>query len=140
MTAETIPHNAPTARNEELRAWASRLYELISSGHDRLEFNVDARGPALTAIGANGKRQPVHVSGSGNESGAAPPPWQRARELREGGAIVARRFNSFVLERHLAGKYSVAPAAAGWVEWGALDIDAHRRSGESQLEARRRAR
>lgn len=139
MTAETIPHNAPTARNEELRAWASRLYELISSGHDRLAFNVDARGPALTALSADGKRRLVQVSGSGDERSAVAPPWQRARELREGGAIVDRLFNSFVLERHLAGRYSVAPAAAGWVQWAALDIDAHRRSGESQLEARRRA-
>ena len=137
MTAETIPHSAPLARNEELRAWASRLYELISSGHDRLEFNVDARGPALTAIGADGKRWPVQVGGSGD--GSVPPPWQRARELRAGGEIVPRRFNSFVLERHVSGKYSVAPAAAGWVQWVALDIDAHRRSGESALEARRRA-
>ena len=137
MTVETIPHNAPTARNEELRAWASQLYALISSGHDRLEFNIDSRGPALTEFGADGKRRPVQVGDNAN--GTAVPAWQPARELREGGAIVARRFNSFVLERHLAGRYSVAPAAAGWVQWGALDIDAHRRSGESELEARRRA-
>ena len=34
-------------------------------------------------------------------------------------------FTPWVLERHLRGKYSVAPAAPGWVQWVALDIDAH---------------
>ena len=112
-----------------------RLYELIASGHDGLAYNVDARGPALTAIGADGKRRPVQIA----SGGAVPvPPWQRARELRDG-AVVDRRFNAFVLERHVRGKYSVAPAAPGWVQWVVLDIDAHRRPGESELVARLRA-
>src|SRR5688500_18586783 len=136
MTAATIPHSAPTARGDELHALAVQLYELISSGHDALAWNVDARGPALTEVGADGKRRPVHVANAG---AGAVPPWQRARELREGGAMVDRRFNPFVLERHLRGKYSVAPAAPGWVQWVVLDIDAHRRPGEADLVARLRA-
>jgi hypothetical protein len=114
-----------------------RLYGLLSSGHDALAWNVDARGPALTAIGADGKRRPVQVAGGG----AVPvPPWQRARELRDGGVEVDRRFNPWVLERHLRGKYSVAPAAPGWVQWVALDIDAHPDPGAPELVARRLAK
>jgi hypothetical protein len=110
-------------RPDELHALAVQLYGLIGSGHDALAYNVDARGPALTAIGADGKRRPVHTGGGA--SGAGAPPWQRARELRAGGGEVDRRFNAWVLERHLRGKYAVAPAAPGWVQWVALDIDAH---------------
>jgi hypothetical protein len=108
MTATTISHSAPTARGDELHALAVQLYGLLSSGHDALAWNVDPRGPALTAIGADGKRWPVQAGGGG--TGASAPPWQRARELREG-VEVDRRFNPWVLERHLRGKYSVAPAA-----------------------------
>ena len=121
MTATTPPHSVPTARADELHELAVQLYGLIGSGHDALAYNVDARGPALTAVGADGKRRPVQTSGGSD----APPPWQRARELREGGVEVDRRFNAWVLERHLRGKYAVAPAAPGWVQWVALDIDAH---------------
>jgi len=138
MTATTIPHNALTTRSDELHALAVQLYGLLSSGHDALAWNVDARGPALTAIGADGKRRPVQTGGAG--SGAGAPPWQRARELREGGVEVDRRFNPWVLERHLRGKYSVAPAAPGWVQWVALDIDAHPDPGAPELAARRLAK
>ena len=121
MTATTIPHSAPTGRGDELHTLAVQLYGLLSSGHDALAWNVDARGPALTVLDADGKRRPVQIGG-GDVTGAGPPPWQRARELREG-VEVDRRFNPWVLERHLRGKYSVAPAAPGWVQWVALDID-----------------
>jgi hypothetical protein len=136
MAATTNPHSSPTASGDELHMLAVQLYGLISSGHDALAYNVDARGPALTAIGVDGKRRPVQVAGGGT---VPVPAWQRARELREGGALIDRRFNAFVLERHVRGKYSVAPAAPGWVQWVALDIDAHRRPGESELVARLRA-
>jgi hypothetical protein len=137
MTVETIsPHSAPTARGDELHALAQQLYQRVSSGHDALAWNVDPRGPALTTLGADGTRRPVQVGG---DSSAAAPAWQRARELREDGSVVDRRFNPWVLERHLRGRYSVAPAAPGWVEWAALDIDAHRAAGESELVARLRA-
>jgi hypothetical protein len=135
MTATTIPHSAPTGRGDELHELAVQLYELLSSGHDALAWNVDARGPALTVIGADGKRRPIQAGGGG-----AAPPWQRARELRDGGVEVDRRFNPWVLERHLRGKYSVAPAAAGWVQWVALDIDAHPAPGGSEIVARRLAK
>jgi hypothetical protein len=138
MTATPISHSAPTARGDELHALAVQLYGLLSSGHDALAWNVDPRGPALTVIGADGKRRPVQI-GRGDAGGSAPP-WQRARELREGGVEVDRRFNPWVLERHLRGKYSVAPAAPGWVQWVALDIDAHPAPGDSELVARRLAK
>ena len=60
MTATTTPHSAPTARGDELHALAVQLYGLIGSGHDQLAYNVDARGPTLTTIGADNKQQPVH--------------------------------------------------------------------------------
>lgn len=137
MTSTTIPHSAPTARGDELHALAVQLYGLLSSGHDALAWNIDPRGPALTMIGADGKRRPVQTGGGG--SGANVPPWQRARELRDGREL-DRRFNPWVLERHLRGKYSVAPAAPGWVQWVALDIDAHPASGAPELVARRIAK
>jgi hypothetical protein len=137
MTATTIPHSAPTARGDELHALAVQLYGLLSSGHDALAWNVDARGPALTALGADGKRRPVQTGGG--EASVSAPPWQRARELRDG-VEVDRRFNPWVLERHLRGKYSVAPAAPGWVQWVALDIDAHPAPGAPELVARRLAK
>jgi hypothetical protein len=137
MTATTIPHSAPTARGDELHELAVQLYGLLSSGHDALAWNIDPRGPALTTIGTDGKRRPVQTGGGGG--GASAPPWQRARELRDGQEL-DRRFNPWVLERHLRGKYSVAPAAPGWVQWVALDIDAHPASGTPELVARRIAK
>ncbi len=138
MTATTIPHSAPTGRGDELHALAVQLYGLLSSGHDALAWNVDPRGPALTVVGADGKRRPIQIGGG--DAGSSAPPWQRARELREGGVEVDRRFNPWVLERHLRGKYSVAPAAPGWVQWVALDIDAHPAPGAPELVARRLAK
>jgi hypothetical protein len=136
MTATTIPHSAPTARGDELHALAVQLYGLIGSGHDQLAYNVDARGPALTTVGADGRRRPVQPGGG---DGAEVPAWQRARELRDG-LEVDRRFNPWVLGRHLRGRYSVAPAAPGWVQWVALDIDAHPAPGSPELVARRLAK
>jgi hypothetical protein len=138
MTTTTIPHSAPTGRGDALHTLAVQLYGLLSSGHDALAWNVDARGPALTMKDPDGKRRPVPTGGTGLGAGA--PAWQRARELVEGGAEVDRRFNPWVLERHLRGKYSVAPAAPGWVQWVALDIDAHPAPGEPELPARRLAK
>jgi hypothetical protein len=136
MTAATIPHSAPAGRGDELHELAVELYELIGSGHDALAYNVDARGAALTAIGADGKRRPVPGR---DREGADPPAWQRARELRDG-VEVDRRFNPWVLGRHLRGRYSVAPAAAAWVQWVALDIDAHPAPGSPEHVARRVAK
>jgi hypothetical protein len=138
MTATTTPHSVPAARGDELHQLAVQLYGLIGSGHDALAYNVDARGPALTAIGADGKRRPVQAGGGG--IGTSAPPWQRARELRPGGGEVDRRFNAWVLERHLRGKYAVAPAAPGWVQWVALDIDAHPTPDAPEHVGRRLAR
>lgn len=136
MTAATNPDSAPAGRSDELHELAVELYELISAGHDSLAYNVDGRGAAVTAIGADGKRRPIQAAGG---EGAGPPAWQRARELRDG-VEVDRRFNPWVLGRHLRGRYSVAPAAAGWVQWVALDIDAHPTAGSPEHVARRLAR
>src|SRR5512140_1223546 len=128
-------HSASEARRStELHALAEQLYALISSGDDGLAFAVSVGGPALierTADGAVLLKQLVYADG-----GAA---WQRAKELHDG-IERDRRFNAWVLEKHLRGSYSVAPAANGWVAWVCIDIDAHPRSGESELEARRRAK
>jgi hypothetical protein len=64
--------------------------------------------------------------------------WRRAKEVR-GGVEQDRRLNPWVLTKHLRGRYSVAPAAGGWVSWACIDIDAHKRPGETELDARRRA-
>lgn len=135
MTPTTIPDSAPAGRSDDLHELAVELYELIGSGHDALAYNVDARGAALTAIGADGRRRPI----PGGWEGADPPAWQRARELRDG-VEVDRRFNPWVLGRHLRGRYSIAPAAAAWVQWVALDIDAHPAPGAPEHVARRVAK
>ena len=119
-----------------LHRLAVGLYARLSSGHNGLAYNVDPRGAALTAIGTDGKRYIVEQRIG---VGADAPAWQPAREMR-GGMVIDRRFNVWVLEKHLAGSYSIAPAAAGWVEWVCLDIDAHLRAGVSELVARQLAR
>lgn len=48
-----------------------QLYALISSGHDGLAFNVDARGPALPTLDVDGKRRPVRVGGEVCRRGSA---------------------------------------------------------------------
>lgn len=137
MSATTNLHSAPEAgRSNELHQLAEQLYGLIACGHDALAYNVDAHGAALTMLGSDGRRRAV---ARGGEGGIDPPAWQRARELVEGGER-DRRFNAWVLARHLAGRYSVAPAAAGWVGWVALDIDAHVMPGSPELVARRLAK
>jgi len=130
-------HSAPEAgHTNELHELAEQLCALIASGHDALAYNVDAHGAALTMLGGDGRRRAVS---RGGEGGVDRPAWQRARELVDG-AERDRRFNAWVLERHLAGRYSVAPAAAGWVGWVALDIDAHVMPGSPELAARRQAK
>lgn len=71
-----------TGRGDALHALAVQLYELISSGHDALAYNVDPRGPALTTVDVDGKRRPARTGGG--EGGAAPPR-PRARAARRGG-------------------------------------------------------
>jgi len=134
MTAITSLHSAPEAgRSNELRKLAVQLYALVSSGHDGLAFNVSVGGPVLFTRGPDGKRRAIQFLGQGG------PLWQRARELREG-IERDRRFNAWVLEQHLIGLYSVAPAAAGWVQWVTLDIDAHPAAGSPEHVARQLAR
>ena len=122
----------------ELRAHARALYELIAGGCDGLGYNVHGV-PSVTAIGADGKRRPMLHDPEDN--GQA---WRPARELvrtgGERGAIVPRRFTPQTCEAHIRGRYSVAPEAAGWVQWVALDIDAHAVGDETQGDAERRAR
>jgi hypothetical protein len=137
MTATTNLHSVSEARrSDELHELATQLYALLACGHDGLAYNVDAHGAALTLLGSDGKRRAVDRGGEGIDR----PAWQRARELVEGGGERDRRFNPWVLAKHLAGRYSVAPAAAGWVQWVALDIDAHAMPGSPELVARRLAK
>jgi hypothetical protein len=138
MNPGTRLHSASEARrSHELHELAEQLYAVIASGHDDLAFNVDNHRVALTELRANGQRRPVLRKETAD--GGEPPPWQRARELVDG-VERDRRFNAWVLERHLLGHYSVAPAAAGWVQWVALDIDAHPAAGSPEHVARRLAR
>ncbi|HEU4728261.1 MAG TPA: hypothetical protein VFT22_10240 [Kofleriaceae bacterium] len=136
MAATNLHSASDPGRSNELHALAEQLYALLSSGHDALAYNVDAHGAALTELAPDGRRRPV---ARGGEGGTDRPAWQRARELVEG-VERDRRFNAWVLERHLAGRYSVAPAAAGWVGWVALDIDAHVMPGSPELVGRRLAK
>lgn len=135
MAVKNLHSASEAGRSNELHELAEQLYALLACGHDSLAYNVDARGAALTVLGADGQRRAVDRGGEGTDR----PAWQRARELRDG-VEVDRRFNPWVLDRHLAGRYSVAPAAAGWVGWVALDIDAHAMPGSSELVARRLAK
>src|SRR6266581_3453601 len=113
MNAGTNLHSVSEGRrSDELHELATRLYALLACGHDSLAYNVDAQGAALTLLGADGQRRAVRGNGEG-EGSADRPPWQRARELVEGGGERDRRFNPWVLAKHLAGRYSVAPASAG---------------------------
>lgn len=103
---------------------AQRLYALLSCGHRGLPFSVDQRGLSVSTVGTDGARVPV--------PGSRPPAggWLLSRELRydaeQSQWIEAPRgFNAAVLEQHLLGAYSVAPYAPAWVQWAALDIDAH---------------
>ena len=137
MTATTNLHSAAEAgRSNELQELAAQLYALLACGHDSLAYNVDTYGAALTVLGSDGQRRAVDRGGPGADQ----PAWQRARELVEGGGERDRRFNPWVLARHLGGRYSVAPAAPGWVGWVALDIDAHVKPGSPELVARRLAK
>ncbi len=138
MTATTNLHSASEARrSHELHELAERLYAVIASGHDDLAYNVDDHRAALTELGADGKRRTVPRKEW--EGDVERPPRQRAKELRDG-REVDRRFNPWVFEQHVRGKYSVAPAAPSWVQWIALDIDAHPAPGAPELVARRLAR
>lgn len=138
MEGTNVTHSAPKpGRSEALYRGAVQLYAVLSSGHPALGYNVDPRGAALTAVGKDGKRYAVEETGVGVGENA--PPWQPAREVVRG-RVVERRFNARVLAQHLAGSYSVAPAAAGWVQWVCLDIDAHSKGDAPELVARRLAR
>lgn len=138
MTATTNLHSASAARrSHELHELAEQLYAVIACGHDGLTYNVDDHRAALTELRADGQRRVVPRK---DPELAELPPWQRARELVDGGVERDRRFNAWVLEQHLRGKYSVAPAAPGWVQWVALDIDAHPAADSPELVARRLAR
>lgn len=134
MEGTKLTHSASDAGRAGLHALARQLYALISSGDDGLAFSVGAGGPMLIERGAGGAVRLLQLV---YEDSAAK--WYRAKELRDG-VERDRRFNPWVLWKHLQGRYSVAPAANGWVSWACIDIDAHKRSGETELDARRRAK
>jgi hypothetical protein len=133
MSKTNHQHKAVSSARENLHALASQLYARVSSGHDKLPYCVDAHGPAVVARGADGKLSPAFwQSGIG--------PWQRAKEQQPDGTLVDRHLNPWMVQRHLAGKYSIATTSPGWVEWVALDIDAHPDPRLSDIEGRIRAR
>jgi hypothetical protein len=143
MTATTNPHSvSETRRSIELQL-ADQLYAEITSGHDGLAFHVGPGGPTLVLRDPDAKDpadrfRVLQVLGSGEGA----PRWARAKELLRAGLERVerdRRFNPYVLVKHLRGNYAVALIAPGWVSWVCLDVDAHQRAGESELVARQRA-
>jgi hypothetical protein len=44
-----------------------------------------------------------------------------------------------IVRRHLRGDYSIAVVSPGWVDFATLDLDAHKRPGESETAAQHRA-
>ena len=122
--------NAPLSSLQDL---AAQIYARVSSGHNKLAYCVDSAGPAVVVRGADGKLTPAAWQGG------TLAPWQRAKEQRPDGSLVDRTWNPWVMLKHLQGKYSVAPTSPGWVEWVALDIDAHPQPGVPELPARRAA-
>ena len=108
-------------------AHARTLYDRITGGHDGLGFNV--RGvPSVTAVGADGKRRPVVLGYGQGEDDDTGREWRPARDLVtvDGDRrLVARVLTPQAIAAHVRGGYAVAFEAAGWVEWVAIDIDAH---------------
>jgi len=142
---------------------AKQLYALISSGDDGLAFAVDAGGPALIERRADGSVRLLQVGYEKWQRAKERRAKERHSDLEEPGPLPGvplqvpgasllpmdqdrkfmvqdRKFNPWVLVKHLLGSYSVAPASNGWVAWVCIDIDAHMRAGESELDARRRAK
>jgi hypothetical protein len=111
----------------EIFALARGLYDRLSGGHDGLGFNV--RGvPSVSAVGADGKRRPVLLGYGQGEADDTGREWRPARELVQVGGdrrLVARVLTPQAIAAHVRGGYAVAFEAAGWVEWVAVDIDAH---------------
>lgn len=114
------------------------LWRLLSGGHAGLGYIVQG-APSITGIREDGKRGPVMM-----DPGDDGKSWRPARELVKGpdgkDQIVPRRFTPATVEAHLRGRYSAGPEAAGWVEWVAVDIDAHASEGEPAAAATARAR
>jgi hypothetical protein len=108
-------------------ALARTLYDRISGGHDALGFNV--RGvPSVTAVGGDGKRRPVLLGYGQGEADDTGREWRPARDLVtvDGDRrLVPRVLTPQAIAAHVRGGYAVAVEAAGWVEWVAIDIDAH---------------
>lgn len=126
-------------------ALARALYDRISGGHDGLGFNV--RGvPSVTRIEADGKRRPVVLGYGQGEADDTGREWRPAREqVTVGGdrRLVPRVLTPHAIAAHVRGGYAVAFEAAGWVEWVAIDIDAHANpadGADGEAQARRRAR
>lgn len=114
------------------------LWRVMSGGHGALGYVVQG-APSITTVRADGRRVPVLI-----DTGDDGKSWRPARELVRGPdgtqQVVPRLFTPATMEAHLRGRYSVAPEAAGWVEWVGIDIDAHAGADESPADARARAR
>jgi hypothetical protein len=126
-------------------ALARSLYDRISGGHDGLGFHV--RGvPSVTRIEADGKRRPVLLGYGQGEADDTGREWRPARDLVtvDGDRrLVPRVLTPQAIAAHVRGGYAVAVEAAGWVEWVAIDIDAHAveaDGADGAGQARRRAR
>jgi len=110
----------------DLHAYAERLYELITCGHNRLRYSVDCTGPQVVEH-VGGRMRVLMGRGAG-------PPWAPARERIVGTLEAERLLNSAIVEKHIRGSYWIAPEAPGNVSWVAIDIDAHVEKGASLVE------
>jgi hypothetical protein len=104
---------------DELRL-ATTLYQAIACGHDRLAFNIAGTFP-LWRRGAMGRRWEPVLGSDIVPAGE----WRPCLEVRADGSTMPRRFNPWLLAGHIRGNYDLAPNAASWSGWWALDIDTH---------------
>ena len=136
-------HTEEPRAGGELLALARGLYERLTSGNNRLAYNVQGgawlteRVPGTTC----GAERPCEdlarcthrprqaVEGSWVAAGE----WRPAMEL-VGGCEVPARLTSRTLLDHIRGRYWCAPEAPSWTSWIAFDIDAHTRAGASAAE------
>lgn len=105
---------------------ARKLHAVLTSGHRKLGYNVQGACSVTELADDGGRRAPsdLQLAELADDCARRSPLWRPARTLTKG-ILTPRVFTSRVLAQHLAGEYWVAPEAPGWVEWVALDIDAH---------------
>jgi hypothetical protein len=130
--AAAVPRRARRLRaGGPLVEVARKLHAVLTSGHRALGYNVQGACSVVEVIEddetkTTTRRAPpdLRLAELADDCARRAPLWRPARSLTDG-VLTPRRFTSHVLAQHLAGEYWVAAEAPAWVEWVALDIDAH---------------